>query len=112
MNLLEHYFLEKILMREDEEGRGGGDKNLDVHSLFQGGASFKLDGCGQRGWGEGVKKCALFCGRHKWMNPKVRFTVDRSRKCFVFTNNLHIKKGHVVLNFIFNCKLHVSMSTI
>ena len=34
---------------------------------FKEGGSFKLDGCGQRGWG--VKKFALLCGRHKWMTP-------------------------------------------
>ena len=49
MNLLQHYFLENL--RKNSNG-GGGDKNLDVHSLFQGGGgSLKLDGCGQRGWG-------------------------------------------------------------
>ena len=50
MNLLQHYFLENL--RKNSNRGVGGDKNLDVHSLFQGGRGyFKLDGCRQRGWG-------------------------------------------------------------
>ena len=59
MDLLLHYFLENLWKNYNWAGAGG-DKNLDVHSLFQGGGSFKLDGCG---------RFALFCGRHKWIPP-------------------------------------------
>ena len=38
--------------------------------------------------------------------------VSKSGKCFIFTNNVYIKKGHSVFLFTFNCKWHVSMSAI
>ena len=30
------------------------------------------------------------------------FTLERSGKCFIFTSNMYIKKGHSGLLFIFN----------
>ena len=29
-----------------------------------------VDFCGWRGYGGGVKKLVIFCGRHQWMTPK------------------------------------------
>ena len=37
-------------------------------------------------------------------STKGRLTVDRSGKCFIFMNNLYVKKGHSVLLFTFNYK--------
>ena len=37
-------------------------------------------------------------------STKVRFMLDRSGKCFMFADDLYIKKGHSVSLFIFNCK--------
>ena len=48
-----------------------------------------------------------------WINAtKGKFTVDRSGKRFIFTNNLYFKKEHPVLLLILNCKSHVNMSTV
>ena len=32
------------------------------------------------------------------------FMVDRSGKCFIFTNNMYIKKGHSVVSDMLACR--------
>ena len=41
-------------------------------------------------------------------STKGRFAVDKNGKCFIFANNLYIKKGRSILLFIFNCNWHLS----
>ena len=45
-------------------------------------------------------------------STKGSFMVDRSGKCFIFTNNFYIQKGHSVLHFTFNCKRHVLLNVL
>ena len=54
-------------------------------------------------WQKAIKMCIN--------STNGRFMVDRSGKCFIFTNNLYIKNEHSVLLFIFNCQWYVIMST-
>ena len=86
--------LEKFYQRG---GRGvGGNKNLDIHSLFQGGGLLQigLDGCGQKGWGR-VKKFALSFGRHKWMTPILQLIV----LCF-YHYYFHIQYNSYYRNYL------------
>ena len=43
------------------------------------------------GWGRGVKKLVIFCGRHKWMTPKVNVII-----IILNRDNTHMKSMKIV----------------
>ena len=75
-----------------------GNKNLDVHSLFQGGGFLQIG----RLWTEavegGVKKFAFFRERHKWMTPKMLLTSELKQKLkYYYRTKNYISKKVIFL---------------